>query len=357
MKLADGIIKLAIKLDRINSPLAYRLFKLATPVAFEADNLQYGNKPYEIVYRIQNASGKGFWQNPEEWNSIQDYNKFQNYETIKVTNNLPYLQVPHNDHGFLLEERQDANFQGRLFAFESTQQADRFIMPPRCIMSPIKKYEWLRSALMNQLVKTKDVENLLLDSKIPRELLQLTYLYLIDIVQFKKDYAILELTETSSNSQFLIDKLSHPLLLVRLTAKNQLEKMNIDYIARVDQGLELSARDWIESLIQSNEPLEFKKELAYPFLKPSIDEVYDERYILQVISGNKSLMLRTIDRTSEWHRQLARLILESSSIDIIYTIRQVRISNVSELAQFLINNESLVRAEAERLIKLKQEKV
>jgi len=129
MKLADGIIKLAIKLDRINSPLAYRLFKLATPVAFEADNLQYGNKPYEIVYRIQNASGKGFWQNPEEWNSIQDYNKFQNYETIKVTNNLPYLQVPHNDHGFLLEERQDANFQGRLFAFESTQQADRFIMP------------------------------------------------------------------------------------------------------------------------------------------------------------------------------------------------------------------------------------
>lgn len=210
---------------------------------------------------------------------------------------------------------------------------------------------------MNQLVKAKDVENLLLDSKIPRELLQLTYLYLIDIVQFKKDYAILELTETSSNSQFLIDKLSHPLLLVRLTAKNQLEKMNIDYIARVDQGLELSARDWIESLIQSNEPLEFKKELAYPFLKPSIDEVYDERYILQVISGNKSLMLRTIDRTSEWHRQLARLILESSSIDIIYTIRQVRISNVSELAQFLINNESLVRAEAERLIKLKQEKV
>jgi hypothetical protein len=129
---SNKLLKLALRLDSTNSSIANLLFKIAAPLQFDAEDpsLSLG-KPYEIVYRVQNSSGQGFWQNPEAWLNSLDYNKFQALENIKQTMNLQYLVLPDpiSDMGFLPQEKQPSFFRGRIFAFETPQRANKFVMP------------------------------------------------------------------------------------------------------------------------------------------------------------------------------------------------------------------------------------
>jgi hypothetical protein len=124
----ERIVKFALKISSLRPKLANKLFKIAVPLVFDASDSN-PSEEYRIVYRIQNNKGEGFWHNSKTWLNPQDYNRFQNLETLKGGTLQGYLPLPDptSDTGFLLSERQ--SFPGKLFAFESPTQANLFIMP------------------------------------------------------------------------------------------------------------------------------------------------------------------------------------------------------------------------------------
>ena len=126
----ERILKIAIKLGSTNPKAANYLLKIAMPFVFDAEDPKE-TRPYEIVHRVQNTTGEGFWRKPENWKKLQDYSRFEIYETIKKSNPTKYraLEDPISDQGFLPQERQPSFFQGKFFAFESPTQANLFIMP------------------------------------------------------------------------------------------------------------------------------------------------------------------------------------------------------------------------------------
>lgn len=121
------LLKLAFKISKTTPKLARQLFKIAAPLTF--DSASPNSPPFQIVYRIQNSQGLGFWHKPENWLSLQDHNKFQYLESLKGGTAQSYSRLPDplSDMGFLPAERQ--TFPGKLFAFESLAQANKFIMP------------------------------------------------------------------------------------------------------------------------------------------------------------------------------------------------------------------------------------
>ena len=112
----NRLIKLAFKLYTTYPKIASQLFKIAMPLVFDSDDPKE-NKPYELVYRIQNSKGQGFWQDPRSWSNLQDYNSFQNFETIKQSGATKYILI-----------------QEKLFGFASVAQAYKCIMPQQWIL-------------------------------------------------------------------------------------------------------------------------------------------------------------------------------------------------------------------------------
>jgi len=124
----ERILKIAIKLGKTNPKAANYLLKIAMPLVFDAEDPKE-TRPYEIVYRIENAAGEGPWRS--RWKSSNDFSSFESFEILKQSARTKYKPVPNPlvDPGFLSHERQPSFFGKRLFAFDSPNQIDLYIMP------------------------------------------------------------------------------------------------------------------------------------------------------------------------------------------------------------------------------------
>ena len=139
----EKILKLAFKLS--NKKAINTLLKIATPELFDADKPEkYGDQKFIELYRMQNKSGQGY--ESIDWLSIDDYNLFQNIENAKPQE--ARLPPPLSDSGFEPHEQWPTFYQGKLFAFESPEQIDKYYT--------LKQLELLnRNGFSTQKVKAK----------------------------------------------------------------------------------------------------------------------------------------------------------------------------------------------------------
>lgn len=189
------------------------------------------------------------------------------------------------------------------------------------------------------------------DSKISAELLQLMNLYIADKDIFDKTIVTIRNIRASANENLLQDNFSNPLLLVQ---SELAKKTNIIPQVNLSRRECPTREDWVESLIESKDiNLKSHEELsiAYYGKKLTLEQIYNENYLLQVTSDKTRFVARTLLGNSKWHLEVANLIMQAN-IDVIYTLRQVRQAKTcTDLAIFLTDDNEPIRQEAERIAK------
>lgn len=189
------------------------------------------------------------------------------------------------------------------------------------------------------------------DNKISAELLQLMNLYIADKDIFDKTIVTIRSIRMSTNESLLQDNFSSPLLAVQ---SELVKKANIIPQVNLARQECLDREDWVESLIESKDiNLKSHEELslAYYSKKLTLEQIYNENYLLQVTSDKTRFVARTLLGNSEWHLEVANLIMQAN-VDIIYTLRQIRQAKTrGSLAIFLTDDNKPIRQEAERIAK------